>query len=61
VNVEQQHWTAGDGWRRVNGAALAPRDAADLVFVFGSGAALSDSARLDEVRHMFPGAPITGC
>jgi hypothetical protein len=66
VNVEQQHWTAADGWRRVNGPALSDNggnssSAADLVFVFGSGAALSDSARLDDVRRMFPGAPIAGC
>src|SRR6185295_5611357 len=65
VNIEQQHWPAADGWRRVNGAALSDNggnsSAADLVFVFGSGAALSDPARLDDVRRMFPGAPIAGC
>jgi hypothetical protein len=57
MRVEQRSFRAGAGWD-VAGGAL--RDAG-LVLVFGSSAALRDSACLADLHHAYPEASLFGC
>ena len=57
--IEQQYWTAGEGWQKESAASVSGD--ASLVLVFGAGHVLADAARMDEVRAFYPGAPLVGC
>jgi len=59
MQIAQRRWTVADGWTDVVGVGGLP--GAQLVLVFGGGAALADPARGDEVRAAFPSARIVGC
>jgi hypothetical protein len=58
MRIEQRRWTSADGWTPVVGEGV---DDAQLVLVFGGGAALGDPVRGDEIRAAFPTARIVGC
>ena len=58
MNLEQQRWSQDGGW--VPGTAMLSRDA-QLVLVFGSTAVLADSARIKELKTMYPTARMLGC
>ncbi|MFH2140543.1 MAG: FIST N-terminal domain-containing protein [Pseudomonadota bacterium] len=57
--IEQQYWTASDGWQKES--AFSVDGNASLVLVFGAGHLLADAARMDEVRAFYPAAPLLGC
>ncbi len=57
--IEQQYWTASDGWQKESAATVDGN--ASLVLVFGAGHVLADAARMDEVRAFYPAAPLLGC
>lgn len=57
--IEQQYWTAGEGWQKESAASIDGN--ASLVLVFGAGHVLADAARMDEVRAFYPAAPLLGC
>jgi len=57
--IEQQYWTANEGWQ--NELATHLDGNASLVLVFGASNILGDTSRMDEVRARYPGAPIVGC
>ncbi len=57
MEIEQLHWTAGQGWRVAQGGL---QGAADLVLVFGAGAAL-DPVRCRELAERYPAARLVGC
>ncbi len=57
--IEQQYWTAGAGWQKESAASVDGN--ASLVLVFGAGHILGDTARMEEVRARYPGAPVVGC
>jgi hypothetical protein len=57
--VEQQYWTAGEGWQ-MESATSVDGDAS-LVLVFGARHVLGDGARMNEIRARYPGAPLVGC
>ena len=59
MKIEQQYWTAGEGWQ--NELATHLDGNASLILVFGATHVLGDTARMDEVRACYPGAPIVGC
>ena len=59
MKIEQQFWTAGEGWQRETTVGLD--GPASLVLVFGASALIGDAAKLDEVRAFYPGAPLLGC
>ena len=56
MQLEQRRWDAAKGWNRPSAM-----DGAQLVLVFGSPAALCDSARLGELRRAYPGSSLFGC
>lgn len=58
MRIEQRVWSEPGGWTSPHPAAI---DAADLVLVFGSTAALSESQRLAEIRDRYPSAHLLGC
>jgi hypothetical protein len=58
MEVEQSRWEPS-GWRPERAGGLGA--AAQLVLLFGSGAALCEEARLAEVRRRWPGALLFGC
>ncbi|MFZ9898775.1 MAG: FIST signal transduction protein [Gemmatimonadaceae bacterium] len=58
MRIEQRRWTSADGWTAISGEGV---DNAQLVLVFGGGAALGDPVRGDEIRAAFPTARIVGC
>ncbi len=58
MRIEQRRWTSTEGWIPIAGEAA--RDA-QLVLVFGGGAALGDAARGEEIRAAFPAARMIGC
>ena len=55
MEIEQRVWRAGSGW----GSAPLLRSP-QLVLVFGDKQALSDAARLAELRRDYPGAHLCG-
>lgn len=57
--IEQQYWTASEGWQKES--AVSVDGNASLVLVFGAGHLLADAARMDEVRAFYPAAPLLGC
>ena len=57
--IEQQYWTAGEGWQ--NESAVSLDGKASLVLVFGAGQIMGDAAAMDEVRARYPGATMVGC
>ena len=59
MQIAQRRWTVADGWTDVVGVGGLPD--AQLVLVFGGGAALADPARGEEIRAAFPSARIVGC
>lgn len=59
LQVEQRHWSAGDGWRTVHGAAALAD--AQLVLLFGSNDAITDEARVAPLRAAYPHAHLVGC
>jgi hypothetical protein len=59
MKIEQQYWTAGEGWQDESAASLDGN--ASLVLVFGASKILGDAARMAEVRARYPGAHLVGC
>jgi hypothetical protein len=59
MKIEQQYWTAGEGWRNESAASLDGN--ASLVLVFGASKILSDAAMMAEVRARYSGAHLVGC
>jgi len=59
VKIEQQCWTAGEGWQQESAASLD--GSASLVLVFGTREILGDDIRIGEVRARYPGVPVAGC
>ena len=59
MKIEQQYWTAGEGWKIESAAQLDGN--ASLVLAFGAGQILGDAIAMDEVRARYPGALIAGC
>lgn len=57
--IEQQYWTAGEGWQKESAVSVDGK--ASLVLVFGAGHVLADAARMAEVRAFYPAAPLLGC
>jgi len=57
MRVAQLSWSETAGWA----SAPGDRNSPDLVFFFGSRAALACGARYEELRAMFPRAHILGC
>lgn len=57
--IEQQYWTASEGWQKES--AVSVDGNASLVLVFGAGHLLADAARMDEVRAFYPAAQLLGC
>ena len=66
MKIEQQYWTASEGWQPELISTLAAAfpntpGEATLVLVFGSVALLRDSARMAEIGARYPGALLLGC
>jgi hypothetical protein len=59
MKIEQQYWTADEGWTNTSESRLG--DKASLVLIFGAGNLLVNAQRMNEVRARFPGAPVVGC
>ena len=59
MKIEQQYWTASEGWKRGSASQLDGK--ASLVLVFGAREVLGDASRMKEVRAQYPGAPVVGC
>src|SRR5947209_4621411 len=59
MQVEQFEWSCG-GWQPPLTLPLLG-DAAQLVLIFGSGAAIQTSGALNEARRAYPQAHILGC
>jgi hypothetical protein len=59
VIIEQQYWTAGDGWQNESAPLLDGQ--ASLVLVFGAGRIMGDAAAMNDVRSRYPGATMLGC
>jgi hypothetical protein len=59
MNIEQQYWTASEGWKRVSPSKLDGK--ASLVLVFGAREVLGDASRMNEVHVQYPGVPVVGC
>ena len=59
MKIEQQYWTASEGWKRSSASQLDGK--ASLVLVFGAREVLGDASRMKEVRTQYPGAPVVGC
>lgn len=60
MQIDQQRWTAEDGWSPV----VTPKTHAaetQLVLVFGAPAALRDGRALASLRERYPSAVIFGC
>jgi hypothetical protein len=58
MRIEQRRWTSTEGWTPIAGEGAGD---AQLVLVFGGGAALGDAVRGEEIRAAFPAARIIGC
>lgn len=58
MKVHQRHWTPETGW---SVASPAPGDFSDLVFIFGSRAALSSDELIREIQGAYPRAKLLGC
>jgi hypothetical protein len=58
MKIEQSRWRAGRGW-----SSPPARDGhfAQVAFVFGGGAAMTDAGPLEDVRRAFPEAILFGC
>lgn len=66
MKIEQQCWTAAEGWKismasHTDGADLHREGQTSLVLIFGAGNILGDATKMDQVRALYPGAPIVGC
>lgn len=59
MKIEQQYWTADEGWKSESAALLD--GPASLVLVFGASNVVGDVERMDEVRARYPGAHLVGC
>lgn len=59
MKIEQQYWSANEGWKKETTAGLD--GPASLVLVFGASALMGDAAKIGEVRAFYPGAPLLGC
>lgn len=59
MKIEQRYWTTDEGWQIEPGATLA--GTASLVLIFGSTRLLENTGKMDEVRAMYPQAPLVGC
>lgn len=59
MRIEQRCWTGSRGWERADGSDVGVK--ANLVFVFGSGAALQDAAPREQLKRDYPTAHIVGC
>ncbi|MFZ2161751.1 MAG: FIST N-terminal domain-containing protein [Sideroxyarcus sp.] len=59
MKIEQQYWTANDGWKKVSSSQLD--GPSSLVLVFGAREVLGDASRMKEIRAHYPGAPVVGC
>ena len=59
MKIEQQYWTAEDGWKIESPGTLEGK--ASLVLVFGASKLMGDAIRLDEIRARYPGAHLIGC
>ena len=58
MKLEQRQWTNANGWTP---SRTPLKDTAQLVFVFGGTAILSDRKRLQELRACYPKARLFGC
>lgn len=62
MKIEQQYWTASEGWKIVTASPdLRSEWQASLVLVFGSSGLLGDAEKIKQVRAFYPGAPVIGC
>ena len=62
MKIEQQFWTASEGWKAViENHELRREGYASLVLFFGSSSILGDTAKIDQIRAFYPGAIIVGC
>lgn len=59
MKIEQQYWTAGEGWQKESAASLGGK--ASLILVFGARDIVGDDVRIGEVRARYPGVPLVGC
>lgn len=59
MKIEQQYWTASEGWKKVSASQLGGQSS--LVLVFGAREVLGDVSRMKEIRARYPGAPVVGC
>jgi len=59
MRIEQRLWTTAREWD--HSEALSLSLAANLVFVFGSGAALRDPGPLERLKADYPTAHVIGC
>lgn len=59
MKIEQQYWTADEGWKRISEAQLEGK--ASLILIFGAREVLSNTSRMNEVHAQYPGVPVVGC
>lgn len=59
MKIEQQYWTANEGWK--GNSAVTLGGPASLVLVFGASNIIGDTSKIDEVRARYPGAHLVGC
>ncbi len=59
MKIEQQYWTASEGWQQESTASLEGK--ASLALVFGARKILGDDTRIGEIRARYPGVPLVGC
>ncbi len=57
--IEQQYWTAAEGWQNESAVSLGGK--ASLVLVFGARQIMGNAAAMDELRARYPGATTVGC
>ena len=59
MKIEQQYWTASEGWQQESASLLEGN--ASLVLVFGAREILGDDTRINEIHARYPGVPVVGC
>jgi len=62
MQIEQQYWTAADGWQPVGRSGCGGLNGtAQLLLLFGAGRLLSDAAAMRDVAARYPNAILLGC
>jgi hypothetical protein len=59
MKIEQNRWTAAEGWKITPLGRMG--ESANLVLVFGSRMILTESKHIEEIKRAYPKAVLLGC